>query len=269
MIVRQADKASSILLESLTSVPSEGVDPGDFMRSKPEPNPEARNNDDQLPSLFLFLLNHFSKAVVEQFVQEAGADPKAAGPLGMLVATVFSNPHFLWRGKSLIDILMAKMWKVCPVLFGARGSEKTEQGRERLGWKRDGEGDWVPEQTHNERMTGLGAGYAAISLRDFRKATSLRIPWPPYHYWQTMASIVSTPPEEASATQYNVLKAIIENSEGRFMELYGSAARAALRVALVDFPERALDQKSAAVNSLKVLADKLERDQGLMLRGTR
>jgi nucleoporin GLE1 len=256
-------KIVAVLKESF-QVPSPGVDPSMFTIVKPGPSEQnVPNNGDQLPMLFIYLLNQFSKAVVAQFVDEAGVSPRAAEPIGIVVASIFSNPELCWRGHSMIDILMAKMRVVCPVLWGIRGSEKTEQGRARLGWKKH-DGEWVPEQLHNTRMTGLGAGYAAISLRDFSKSR-FQNPWPPWHYWQSMASITSTPPSEASPTQYMVLKAMVENYEQRFFNFYGNAALAALRVALVDFPNRALEQ-GPACSALAVLADKLKRDKGLDLR---
>lgn len=230
-----------------------------FMLKKPQPVDGAIHNGDTLPSLYIYLLNIFAKAVVKQFASEAAADM-----YGVLVATIFANVELKWRDESMIDIMMAKMCHACPVLFGARGSEKTEQGRARLGWKREG-GVWVTDQEHNTRMTGLGAGYAAISLRNFGRS-KLKNPFPPYHYWQTLASIVSTPPDLASPTQYNVLKAMIDNFEARFLAFYGSAGRAALRAALIDFPAQALNSKDPAVMSLTVIADKLERDEGLVLR---
>jgi len=229
------------------------------MVKKPQPVDGALHNGDTLPSLYIYLLNILAKGVVKQLATEAAADM-----YGLLVATIFSSNEFKYRDESMIDILMAKMWKVCPVLFGARGSEDTEQGRARLGWARGDDG-WVTDQEHNTRMTGLGAGYAAISLRNFGRS-SLKNPFPPYHYWQSMAAIVSTPPDLASPTQYNVLKAMIDGFERQFIGFYGSAGVAALRVALIDFPTRALDQTDPAVMSLIVIADKLERDGGLKLR---
>jgi nucleoporin GLE1 len=252
------------LKEALYQIPSPPVDPGMVMLSLPGPLQGATNNGETLPVLFLYLLNIFSKAVVSQFIDEAGVSPKAADPIGVVAVSVFAQGDLCWRGVSLIDILMCKMRVSCPVLFGIRGSEKTEEGRARLGWKRSESGDWVIEQIHNTRMTGLGAGYAALSLRDFTKSPH-KNPYPPTMYWQTMASIVNTPPEATSSTQYTVLKALIENYEQRFMTFYGHAARAALQVALVDFPSRA-PERTVAVSSLMVLGDKLKRDVGLRLK---
>lgn len=240
------------------------MEASNFVISKPEPSEGARHNGETLPALFLYLLNVLSKAIVVQFIEEAGVAPKAAGPIGIVALATFSNAEFQWRNHSLIDILICKMRVCCPVLFGIRGSEKTEEGRERLGWKRDG-GSWVGDQVHSTRMTGLGAGYAAICLRDFSRS-SMKNAWPPTHYWQAMASIISTPADQASPTQCMVLKAMIENYVPIFLKFYGKSAVAALKVALVDFPGRATERNDVAVKSLNVLADQLERDMGLRLR---
>ncbi|OBT52143.1 hypothetical protein VE04_08816 [Pseudogymnoascus sp. 24MN13] len=255
-------KIHSVLLESLRGLQSPPVDPN-MVTVTPRAPVDGAVNNGELPALFIYLMNIFAKAVVAQFIDEAGVTTKAAEPLGVVAVSIFANKDFVWRNESLIDILMCKMRVSCPVLFGLRGNEKTEEGRARLGWKKDG-GQWVSDQVHNTRMTGLGAGYAAIALRDFSK-TQMKNPWSPSNYWRTLASIVDTPPEEASNTQYRVLKVIIENSEQRFLQFYGDVGRHAMFVALVVFPARALDQ-SVAVKALAVLGDKLRRDVGLQFK---
>ncbi|KAL7625521.1 hypothetical protein AAE478_004741 [Parahypoxylon ruwenzoriense] len=260
---KQIATIQTLLNESLGgNVPSELVDPSLFITDKRDPVEGAVHNEPQLPSLFIYLLNHFAKAVINQFINECGAQPKTADPIGVITAMIFSNKAYLWRGKSLIDILMAKFRVVCPVLFGYRGSETTEQGRLRLGWKRSGSG-WAPEQQHTDRMKGLGVGYAAISLRDFSKSPNTN-PWPPSKYWTTMARIVRTPPADISNTQCIVLRAMIEAYEERFIHFYGNAAIAALRNALVEFPNKA-KVKTPGVSGLQVLAQILKRDIGLEL----
>jgi nucleoporin GLE1 len=241
---------------------SQLMDPSNFVLEPRNPVDGATHDDATLPSIFLYLINIFAKAAIAQFINEAGARPETADPVGVCVAATLSEPDFLWRGTSLIDIMLAKFRIVCPVLFGYRGSEKTEQGRQRLGWWKDS-GRWVPEQQHMDRMTGLGAGFASISLRNFAMSKKTN-PFPPRVYWTAMARIVNTPSAEISDTQCVVLKAMVESYEQKFIEFYGTAAIAALRTALLDFPARA-PQKSAAVNSLEVLAQMLKRDTGLVL----
>jgi nucleoporin GLE1 len=112
-------------------------------------------------------------------------------------------------------------------------------------------------------MTGLGAGFASLSLRDFSKS-SKKNPYPPTNYWKALAYIVNTPPNETSNTQYVVLRSMIQGHEQRFLGFYGNAALAALRLALVEFPKKA-PQNATAAGSLAALADVLKTESGLIL----
>lgn len=256
------NKIFEVLNNALTVTPSPLIDPSMVMLKRPSPSadPAAPNNGEQLPALFIYLLNQFAKSVINQLLDEAGSKTKAANPIGVIVANIFAKAEHRWRGATLIDILMAKFRVVCPVLFGVRGNETTEKGRERLGWKKEN-GEWISEQSHLFRMIGLGAGYAAIALRDFSKS-KMENPYPPTHYWTSMAAIVNTPVAETSTTQYTVLKAMINNFEQRFLDSYGHAALAALQLALVNFPAQQ-NGKVPAANALMVLAEKMKRDGGL------
>ncbi|KAI1391370.1 GLE1-domain-containing protein [Hypoxylon trugodes] len=259
----QSEAIQALLNESLSgAVPSELIDPSDFVTDKREPVEGALRNEATLPSLFLYLLNHFAKAVINQFINECAAQAKNADPIGILVVMIFSKEQYSWRGKSLIDILMAKYRVACPVVFGYHGSEKTEKGRLLLGWKKT-PGGWIPEQQHIDRMKALAAGFAAISLRNFVNSPN-KNPYPPRNYWTAMAKIVNTPPAEVSDTQCVVLRSMIEESEEKFIQFYGNAAIAALRKALVEFPSTVVE-KTPGVSGLQVLADLIKRDIGLEL----
>lgn len=239
------------------------VDASLFVKDKREPVEGAVHNGEALPSIFIFLLSHLAKAIVRQFATEAGVDPKAAEPIGIVAAHIFSNPDFHWRGKSMIDVLIAKYRVACPVLFGARGSDKTEAGRAAIGWRKE-DGHWITEQAHMDRMNGLGAGYASISLRDFSKAGKAKQnPYPPTNYWKAVAAIVNTPPQSISSTHFTVLKAMIDGHESRFIQFYGNAAFAALRMALVEFPKKA-PPNSHGAQALQVMGQVLQKN-GLVL----
>ena len=246
----------------MNQVGSRLVDANDFVLAPREPVQGAAHNDAPMPSIFFYLLNILAKAAISQYINEGGPRPETADPVGVVMAATFSEPEFLWRGESLIDILIAKFRVVCPVLFGYRGNEKMEGGRQSLGWKKEG-GHWIHEQAHMDRMTGLGAGYASISLRNFGKSKK-KNPYPPRYYWTALAKIVNTPSAEISNTQCVVLKAMIANFESKFLDAYGTAAVAALRTALIEFPARA-SQKSSAVTSLVVQAQLINKEYGLSL----
>ncbi|KAH6892311.1 GLE1-like protein-domain-containing protein [Thelonectria olida] len=256
-------KINAALKEALEGkVPSPLIDASLFVVEPREPAEGAHNNGPALPSLFVYLINIVAKGIVSQFINEASANAKAAEPVGVFAAQIFSTKEYQWRGHSLIDILMAKFRIVCPVLFGHRGNDKTERGRLALGWKKEGP-SWITEQSHNDRMTGLGAGFASLALRDFSKTTKTN-PYPPVNYWKALAGIVNSPAGETSNTQYVVLRSMLEGHEQRFIAFYGNAGIAALRLALVEFPKKA-PQNAMAAGSLRALADLLQSEAGLIL----
>ncbi|KAL7945452.1 GLE1-like domain-containing protein [Trichoderma barbatum] len=255
-------KITMALTEALNSkVPSAPIEVSRFVVGQRQPVAGAIHNEATLPSLFIYLLNICAKGIINQFINECSANPKAADPIGVFTAQIFSQKEFQWCGESLIDILMAKFRVACPVLFGLRGSDKTERGRLAIGWKKDGPG-YVTEQTHNDRMTGLGTGFASISLRDFSKTAKVN-PYPSVNYWKALAGIVNSAPNETSNTQFVVLRAMIEGHEQRFLNFYGNAAIAALRLALVEFPKKA-PANAAAAQSLQAMVELL-RTEGLVL----
>ena len=209
-------------------------------------------------------MNVFAKAVIAQFIDEAGVSPKTADPVGVIASHIFTMPAFRWNDLSLIDILLAKLHVVCPVLFGIYGDGITKEGKRLLGWWQEGT-TWVSEQRHRERMTGLGAGFAALSTRNYSK-TELKNPFPNYKYWQSLSYFLNTPPEDITETHFVVLKAMIENNETRFLEIYGSAAQTVLRQALVEFPRRSPRlQNSISAVALSGLADVLKKDKKMYL----
>jgi len=255
------NKVKSMLRDSLSgAIQSPPVDAQRFVADKRGPMAGARYNDETLPSLFIYLVNIMAKFMINQFASECGASPKAADPIGVVAAQIFSDPDFHWRGKSVIDILLAKFRKECPVAFGVRASDKTAAGRQAIGWRRDG--GWMPEQVHYDRMAGLGAGFASVALRDFSKAKKEN-PYPPSNYWTALAKIVNTPADQVSDTQYIVLKAMIDGHEHRILQFYGNAGMALLRIALVEFPKKAV--KSPGAGALRVLGEVLQAEKGLNL----
>lgn len=215
------------------------------------------------PALLVYLLNIFAKAMIAQFINEAGVRPLIADNLGTVASHIFALDNFRWKGNSLIDVLIAKFHVVCPVLFGIYGNERTLEGKHRLGWWREeGGGAFVPEQRHFERMIGLGAGFAGISLKNYEKARAQN-PYPDKHYWTSLASITNVPPQEITQTHFVVVKGMIENFESKFLHFFGDAAIAALRLALIELPRRS--PPSVAAKSLAGLVDVLKRDKKLIL----
>lgn len=186
----------------------------------------------------VYLLNMVVKIAVQILTSLAWSVPEIGSPIAIVLLTIFAKLEYRYNRKiSLIDILLAKFHFCCPVLWGIYGSQKTSQGRERLGWAK-AEGNWVPEQRQMERTAGLAAGYAGLSLRDFSKA-SYDNPYPPRNYWRTFSLIVNIPPQEVQPIHFITLRSLIIVQIPTFIRFYGQAAVIALRKALVELPAQA------------------------------
>lgn len=203
-------------------------------------------------ALFLYLLSIFAKAIVNKLISEAGASTASAEPVGIAAITMFAQ--FRDDAVQYIDVLLAKYHRVCPVLFGINGNEKTEAGRALLGWQRHDDGTWVPEQEHFDKITALGAGFGSLSLRDFSKAKFAN-PFPAHNYWQAMARILNTTAPQITRTQCVVVKAMLEMHVERLMSCYGGPAKALLKAAVVSFPARA--PSSTEATSLGALREEI------------
>lgn len=245
------------------------VDPNNFLvkpREQTVPEPPQTLNAANLPMTFIYGLHILVKATFKKFADECSSDPKKADPVGLLVSSIFAMPEFTWRGESLIDIMVAKFRKDVPVLFGIRGSETTEQGRERIGWRRhkakDG-GQWIDFNEHSNRMTGLAAGFSSIALRDFSRSSTMINPYKPPNWWFAMSAIVGTPDEATSDTQFIVLKYMIDGWESKIFNFYGDKAKMQLYTSIFVFPGKA-NEKTAAVRAVQALAETLKKQTGLV-----
>ncbi|KAL8860900.1 MAG: hypothetical protein Q9178_002655 [Gyalolechia marmorata] len=253
---KQSKAIADILREALTSFPEPKVSLATLI---------ARPIQDvQAPALIIYLLNQFAKAVIAQFIKEAAVSPTIAEPIGTITVSIFAKDDYRVNGTSLIDILIAKFHVVCPPLFGIHGSESTEQGRARLGWWREeAGGPWVSTQSHQDRMTGLGAGYAAISLRNFENSR-MSNPYPPYRYWRTLSGILNLPAGQVTDTHLVLLRALLANSESRFFLAYGESAKLLLQFAVKEYPKRA-PKGSVAATLLSNLGNTMKKDKKLHL----
>lgn len=210
------------------------VDPSEFIICPDQP-PISNDANKQYPGPLLYLLSRFAKSAIAQLTQEAGVDTSMADGIGVLLVTVFSVSDYRWNGQSLIDVLWAKYHVVCPALFGIYGDQNTPTGRKRIGWWAEG-GGFIKEASHYQRMIGLGAGFSAITLRDFTRSRNAN-PAPNRLWWEAMARILNLPPGQPQRTHYVLVQALVKDHVPRIMQIFGFAGKAVLKKAIYDFPQ--------------------------------
>lgn len=253
------------ILNSAANISHPSIDMSQLFVNPPPNNGGSTNG----PGVLCFLLNWFVKYIIQQFLTESAVDTQTADHLGVLLVSVIARADYKFNGQPMMDIFWAKYHRVCPVLFGIVGKENTRGGRERIGWWADKDsGTLVSRSDHYSRMTGLGAGFAAVTLRDFSKSKNEN-PAPNRLFWEAMARILNTPQADVMCTQFVLLKAMLENSIARFIGFYGQAGIAAIRKALVEFPEIGPRDKDGRLDpiviSTRSLPGKLQQDIHLSL----
>lgn len=237
------------------------MDVRQFIAFPPE---EIAQSESKAPALLIYGLNIFAKCLISALITEAAINPAHAEPIGILAAQIFSTDAFMYKGVHMSDILWAKYRVVCPALWGFTGDDKTEAGRRALGWWREeAGGPFVSEQTHLDRMTALGAGYAAITLRNFGR-TQRRNPFPNTMFWMTIQKLLSIPPAEIQDTQITILHALLKNTAERILGFFGQIGLVLLRKAIVDLPA-AIPRQSMCVNQLKLLQEIYLKEKNILL----
>jgi nucleoporin GLE1 len=235
------------------------IDIRPFIISYPIP-PLANESEAQYPAILLYAFIWFEKLLIKQFDKEApNEDGRIIQEAGAIAGSLFVDKEFLWKGIPMIDLLLAKYHKCCPILFGIRGDKRTAQGAARLGYvKISGVVPSVNE--YHQRQEGLAAGFAAISLR--------LVPLPAIpasEYWRAITSICNIPSRDLYDGHFLVLKGLVKDYGKKFISMYGVQAKAVLRKALIDLPARAPEETKSTAPLVSVLAATWKKNGVLVL----
>ncbi|CAI6247228.1 unnamed protein product [Periconia digitata] len=228
--------------------------------------PEIQNEADaQYPAFLLYVWILFQKMVIQSWTLEA--DTKGGVTLqevGLITASLFADPKYKVKGTvPLTGIMLAKLHRRCPMLFGIRGNTTTQGGVVNLGLDRY-RGD---ENAYARSITGVSAGYASLCLRHFQAREPA---FPMFNYWRAVVLVLNTKPEDIYSGHYYAIKGLLHNFVSRFLLYYGVAAKAVLRRATKEFPNRARADRpgvSIAADLVRVLADSWKEEHRLELGG--
>ncbi|OQE31568.1 hypothetical protein PENSTE_c001G06697 [Penicillium steckii] len=240
-------------LEQALAVREPTVDLRKFLVSPPESIAQA---EQPVPALLIYGLHILSKKLISGLINEASVHPTHAEPIGIIAAQIFSMQNFMYNGIHMSDILWAKIRFVCPALWGFNGNPKTAAGRDALGWRRE-MGQHVSEQQHLDRMTAMGGGFAAITLRNFGKAQRQN-PFPNTIFWTSIQKLLSIPVSDITDTHIMLIKSMLYNSGDRIIGFWGQFGVYILHRAIIDLPNSL--SESMSVSQLKILRD-IYRDE--------
>lgn len=254
-------------LDKAASIANPSVDVRHFLAFPPEHITNLPDTETKVPALLIYGFNILAKSIISSLITEASLNPSHAEPLGIVAAQIFSADSFLYRGIPMSDILWAKYRVTCPALWGFYGDQSTVAGKRALGWWREDSKDptspFIREQGHVDRMTALGAGFSALTLRNFGKTTR-KNPFPNTIFWHAIHKILSIPFSEIQETHVTLLASVLRSSAERVLGFFGAPGMAVLRRAIVDIPNSRREQ-TMAVHELRLLRELYWRDKNILL----
>jgi nucleoporin GLE1 len=217
--------------------------------------------DAQYPQLLLYAWIIFEKELIKQWYTEASKeDGRIIAQLSLIAASLYLDTRYMCKGTILmIDTLLAKLHRICPMLFGIRGDARTDRAGLGLDKIHPNESDM---NRYSQLMTAVGAGYAAITHKKFaQKPPAIPIS----EYWRAVVSICNTPAESLYPGHFLTLQGLLRDNARKFLITYGVAAKAVLRRATFDLPNRVPEPRAgvkedrpglhAAASLVKVLPD--------------
>lgn len=213
----------------------------------------------QVPLVFVWLINELGKMVVRQVEAESAVSIKTANPIGIAVVSSLAREQLLANGRSFIDIIIARLWKKCPILQGVLGPEETVGQRMALGWQKK-TGEWEGDEQHVNRMVGYCAGFAAIAGRNFMNTQQLNNPYPQFNLWFIFAHMANNP-EGLTNTHFFCIKTMLEVAGDMIRKVYGPQGDKLVTVIMGQLSLSGVKQKFAGAFGLQALAAKFESDK--------
>lgn len=232
----------------------------------------TNDNDAQYPQLLLYAWIYFEKFLITQWYNEASKeDGRIITQLSLIAASMYSDTKYMSKGTvPMTDTLLAKLHRICPILFGIRGDMRTNRAGLGLDKIHPNESDM---NRYSQLMTGVGAGYAALTHRKFAgKAPAIPIS----EYWRAVVLLCNTPADALYPGHFLCLQGLLRDNAKKFLITYGVAARAVLRRATFDLPNRIPDPRPgvreerpglhAAANLVKVLPDVWQKKDNISIK---
>lgn len=193
---------------------------------------------------YRWLLNFIAKAIVHQAEAEVTVKPTSALPLARLAYSLLRcYPEFEL-------FLSARFIKKCPLIIGYSCSVESEQGRERMGWKRF-DNNWEDEVKYEERVAGICSVWSVMTRLEDQTIDLYRIS----SAWVFLARLLNTDKRFLSNVHFACASNWWEACAQQFLRLYGFQGQKLLKLLCVDWPSSVSDKKWASAVRLSILGE--------------
>lgn len=195
--------------------------------------------------VYKWILNFIAKAIIDQAETEVIVRPFAARPLAILAYFLLEKfPEFEY-------FLTARFIKKCPYILGYSCSIDSEEGRKRMGWKRNQDNKWEDDVKYDERVGGICTVWsvmthespAQIGIYSHRSS------------WQFVARILNTDLNLIRNTHFELLANWWEAVGGEFENEYGYQSKKLMFAMVGAFVDAVASKRFPAAARLRLLGE--------------
>lgn len=200
--------------------------------------------------LYLWSLNFYCKALIDQAESEIAVSVNRAQPLALL--TIYLLNEF----PEMKDLMIARFAKKCPYLIGYTSTHDTEEGRVRMGWRRTSDNKWEEEQQYAERMAGIASVWAAITILPTRDVNKMEHLYPISNSWKFCARMCNIQPAQSlTNAHYAVVAGWWDVASSIFVEAYGRQGEKMLRLLSGPWTKQVHEKRYPAALRLLLLGE--------------
>jgi nucleoporin GLE1 len=199
------------------------------------------------PLVYQWLLNFFCKCIVSQAETETIVSPQSAVSIGML-AVLITAMH-----PDTFEFMMARFVKKCPQIIGYSCSIDTEEGRKRMGYRRNEQGKWEEDTQYSERISGMTSVWAIMTSA--RLSGSRVQHYPISLAWAFLARHVNRPVDQTRDADFAAVAAWWDMSAEKLITAYGRQGTKLLNLAWDDWTAAVANKRYPASVRLRLLGE--------------
>lgn len=195
-----------------------------------------------------WVMNCYAKAMVSHAEGQAHLAVQTAVPLAMVTI-------LLWTDfKELGEFVIARLVKKCPQIIGYGCSIDTEEGRLRMGYKRE-DSRWESQESYSERIAAMTALFAAMTQTKLGQKLGIKHPYPIQHSWVFLARQINKQRDLLLNADYAAVAAWWDICCERFQLAYGKQGTKALTLATSEWTSQSAEKRYPAAARLHLLGE--------------
>lgn len=195
---------------------------------------------------YKWILNFIAKAIVDQCETEVTVKPAASLPLARLAYRI------LQTYSEFEYFLLARLVKKCPYIIGYTCAIDTEEGRFRMGWRKQ-DGKWLDEVKYEERVAGICTMWSVMCRLPEQAFVNFSIT----ASWKFLARIANTNLALLINAHFSCLSNWWDASALEFSQMYGKQAAKLMKLVSLELTNKMAEKRFPSAARLLILGEDL------------